>query len=305
MARFASIFKETGVDPANQFMVVGLRGLNLVALHDAKGFDVRDLRYDTKTLEIREVTRDQVHRVSSALSEQFISWNLQDEESAKSYWGVMHTALGTLNSRLLAVTGKARGSTEIKGVHGRTILRMEVAVVPQTSFTVAFKFLQHLDESNTMKSVTQWEPSDARWLINKLNWIYGPQANITFEMTGADWVKVNQVLGEPLNDKAFLNYVVQEKNDSADLNIFFVGRWKGGEAGGTYFSDKQVAVVEGNPKSLPVTRTPIPFSSTWRTRWRISCSESGTWTSTIPTGRISCYPWEFRVVRWTSSWFCK
>jgi hypothetical protein len=256
MHSFTAVFKETGVDPLNRFMVVGLRSANVVVLHDAKGVD---LRVDNKKLEVHQVTREQGNNVLSAFYDQFIKWNLVAEDSMKAYWGAMHNSLNFgLHSRLLFVTGKVPGLTEIKAVYRGIPLTLEVAVVPHLFFTVAFKFLQHLDESGNMKVMTPWEPSDGRWLINKLNWIYGPQANITFEMVEADWVKIDKSLDQPLSEKNFLNYVVKQKNKRADLTIFFVGRWKGGEASGTYFANEQAAVVEGNPND-PVGPGADPF----------------------------------------------
>jgi hypothetical protein len=237
-------------------MVVGLGDANLVGLHDAKGFD---LRFDRGKLDVFQVTRDQVSRVSTILHDQFIKWNLVDEESARSYWGSMYNTLNhTSHSRLLFVNGKKNGLSEIAAVSGSTSVKIEVAVVPHLSFTVAFKFLQHLDESGQMKTLTPWDPSDGQWLIKKLNWIYGLQANISFELLDSEWVRVDKVLGEPLGEAAFLNFVVDKKNKNADLNVFLVGRWKGGEAGGTYFANEKAAVVEGNPTD-PVAPDSDPF----------------------------------------------
>jgi hypothetical protein len=193
------------------------------------------------------------------LYDQFIAWNLMNEDSAKALLGAMHSSLSFgLHARLLLATGKMRGLTSINAVHAGITFNLEVAVVPSQNFTVAFKFLQHLDESRNI-TTTRWNPSDARWLINKLNWIYGPQANISFQMVEADWVKVDKILGESLDKEAFFNHVVERKNKSADLNIFFVRKWKGGEAGGTYFPEVEAAVVEENPESLPVTADADPF----------------------------------------------
>ena len=254
MPKFTQLLKEAGVDSPHNFMVVGLRGSNLVGLHDAKGFD---LRFDHSLLEVRQLTREQFPQVSNTLYDQFIAWNLINEDSAKAFLGTMHTNVGP-RSRLLLVTGRMRGLASINAVHAGITFKLEVAVVPSQNFTVAFKFLQHPDESGNI-STTRLNPSDARWLINKLNWIYGPQANISFEMVEADWVKVDKILGESLNKEAFLNHIVERKNKSADLNIFFVRKWKGGEAGGTHFPEEEAVVVEENPKSLPVVDDADPF----------------------------------------------
>jgi hypothetical protein len=251
MPRFGEVFRETGVDAASRFVVVGLGSSNVVALHDAKSVD---LRFDQKKVDVRIIQRGNVSRVANAMYDQFARWGLFNEEASKNYQMALSSALLRSQSSLLWVTGRTRGLHEVQVISGGVTLKLEVAVVPSLSFTLAFRFLQHLDDSNTMKSFTSWEPSDAPWLLNKLNWTYRMQANISFDKADADWVKVNQILGEPLGDKGFLNFVAPGKNASADLNVFLVGRWKGGEAGGTYFAEVKSAVVEGTADPTdPVT----------------------------------------------------
>jgi hypothetical protein len=258
MPKFIELLKETGVDAQHNFMAVPTRGSNLVGLHDAKHFD---LRFDKSKVEVLTVNRKQIHRVSHTLFQQFFAWNVVNDDSAKSLMFAMHRLLSFgLHTRLLLVTGKVHGLTAINVVHGRTTFTLDVAVVTHRIFTIAFKFLQHLDKSGNMKPRTRYNPSDARWLINKLNWIYGPQANISFEMLEAEWVRVEKVLPESLSYDSFLSNVVERKNKSADLNIFFVGSpWKGGEAGGTWFPKESTVVVEDNLSTLPVTVHADPF----------------------------------------------
>ncbi len=272
MPKFTELLKETGIDPQNNFMVVPLGGSNLVGLHNADGFD-----YDHHRLEVNQVTREQIHRVSNNLYDQFnLTQGLVDEtDSWKAYWAAMHNSLSFgSHSRLLSVTGKMRGLTDIKAVQGGLILNLNVAVVPRDRFTVAFKFLQHLDGSGKPKIPTRWRPSDAKWLISKLNLIYGLQANIFFEMVEADLVRVDKTLGEPLDSKAFLSHIVKGKNQNADLNIFLVGRkWNGteGDAGGSFRRSK-LSSSQTNPKLQVLTfrRAPTHSLSRWRTRLHIS-----------------------------------
>ncbi len=257
MIRFAAILKETGVEPNEGYIATGLGGSNLLSVHDAKTLD---LRFDHNKLEVRQVTRDQLARVSTVLSEQFLRWGLLAEDSAKAYSAAMYASVNSaLHSRLFLVTGKVSGTTQIQAVDGMSRPKLDVLVLPPRVFTVAFRFVQHLDAFNNMTPVTNLNPSDARWLINKLNWTYGPQANLSFTLVDADWATVDRQLAEPLSEQAFINYVAGLRNQRADLTIFFVGRWKGGEAGGTFYADLNSAVVESNPKTLPVTAGSDPF----------------------------------------------
>jgi hypothetical protein len=257
MPRFGEVLRDAGVHAASRFVVVGLGASTAVPLHDAKTVD---LRFDQKKVDIHVVKRENVTRLANVMYDQFAKWGLFNEEASKNYQMALSSSLQGPHSSLLWVTGKTPGLHDVQVISGGITLKLEVAVVPSLSFTLAFRFLQHLDDSNTMRSFTSWTPSDAPWLYNKLNWTYRMQANISFDLLDADWVKVNQVLGEPLSEKAFLNSVASGKNTSADLNVFLVGTWKGGEAGGTYYADVKSAVVEGSPNpSTPVTQGDDPF----------------------------------------------
>jgi hypothetical protein len=268
MPGFGEVFKETGVDSLNNFMVVGLRRSNMVLLRDARGFD-----YDHKKLEVSEVSRATAVHFSNILFAQFRAWGLGNEDSAKSYWQAVHAVLNFgAHTRVLFVTGKVQGTTEIKAVLGGLKQGLSAAVVPQLSaavlppqyFTIAFKFVQLVDETGAT-SMTQWQPNDAQWLISKLNWIYGPQANITFELKGADGIKVpvnsKQVdVSKPLKGQDFLKYVVGQKSLSADWTIFFVRKYVSVDGRGLSetFTGEKACVVEDDP-ALPVVNGADPF----------------------------------------------
>jgi len=259
MLRFTALVKETGFDPLTRFLVVGERRSNFVVLHDPDG---ADLEFDRNKLDVHEVTRERASRAATALQDQFITWGVAGEGSAKAFVGALvNTASFGSQTRLLSVTGKVGGWAAITAVRRGVKVDLSVAVLRQKVLTIAFKFVQHLDKSGIMRPVTRWGPPDVRWLTTKLNWVYGPQANITFDVIEADWVKVNAFLGDPFGTKAFLAYLVQHKNKWADLNVFFVGnRWisDDGDAAGTHFYDHDACVVVDNA-NLPFAPGADPF----------------------------------------------
>jgi hypothetical protein len=253
MFRFATIYKETGVEPEEGYMAVGLKGSNLLAVMGVDESKTLDLRFDSSKFDMQAVTREGLARISGVLSEQFLRWGLVADDSAKNYWGVVPAFVtGARRARLFLVTGKVPGTFPITAVNGAAQVKLTVVVLSRARYSVAFRFVQHLDTSNRMTDLTPWNPSDARWLTNKLNWIYGPQANITFSLADADWAKVNKHFDGPVAEDAFKKLILGSRGQAADLAIFFVDKWKGGEAAGTYYADTKSAVVESNPADLPV-----------------------------------------------------
>ena len=104
MARFASVYQESGVDAAGRFITVGWGSTNVVVLHDAKGLD---LQFDPRMLDVREVRRDQFPVVSHALNHQFVEWNSTAGPAAQTYRGAVHNAINFSGPRV-AVARLAR-----------------------------------------------------------------------------------------------------------------------------------------------------------------------------------------------------
>jgi hypothetical protein len=259
MPRFTALQRETGFDPLTNFLVVGEGRSSFVVLHDAR---VENLKFDTTKLEVRAVTRADFSRHANVLYDQFIGWGLVNEESARGFMGAMHSAAGGAGqTHLLSVRGKVRSQSRLRATRRGVTAEVLVAVLPRKVLTVALRFVQHLNASGGMITLSRWTPSDRQWLANKLNWIYGPQLNITFDVIDADWARIEQRLGNPIDDATFLRHIVHKKHPSADLTIFFVGnRWKSSasEAAGTMFYDEDAAVVVDDAK-LPVAAGADPF----------------------------------------------
>ena len=46
---------------------------------------------------------------------------------------------------------------ELRATRGNTDIRLEVASLPRKDFTIAFKFLRHLDKSGNVINATKWD----------------------------------------------------------------------------------------------------------------------------------------------------
>ena len=258
MFRFATVFEQTGVEPDEGYMTVPLKGSNLLLLRDAKA---PSLQFDSSKLDVGLVTRNQLSSVSSAISGQFLQWGLVAEDSTKAYSAALYANVNSaFGSRLYFVTGKSQGVAPLYAVDGKSRLKLDVAILPPDIHTVAFRFLQCLDASGKMRAVTRWDTSDAQWLLNKLNWAYGPQANISFDLVDAAWARVPTQLNLPLTETGFRKDVASLRHPQADLTIFFVGKtYEGGKKSGQYFDDLSSAVLADDAAGMPVMKGSDPF----------------------------------------------
>ena len=104
-------------------------------------------------------------------------------------------------------------------------VRQQVDVTRPLVSDVSFKFLHHLDEDGVMVPATRKDPVQVDDWIADLNWVLGAQANVWFEKVNAVPVKVNEVLGRPVGDKALREHLAKEIDGLADVTVFLVGKW--------------------------------------------------------------------------------
>ncbi len=149
------------------------------------------------------------------------------------------------SSKVLKVSAKGAGIPSVKARRDNVEVRMDAAILRRKEFTVAFRFMKHNNGS------TKFNTTDTEAWINKLNWIFGAQANIYFKLLNATWVTIPKALGSPMTSAVFKSEVAPHKNASADLTCFLVGRYKGDETGvhaaGTYFRPEKVCVLDDGP----------------------------------------------------------
>lgn len=261
MLEFKEVFKETGVDLRSSSMIVGSRTSNLVILQDAEGYRLDPKPPKIDVIQVNPTTRNQVF---NALILQFKSWGVSDSD-AKTYMSVAQTLLSRFP--ILSVTGKMAGDTTITAKKGSATIPLKVTVLDHLDFDVAFKFVALRDESGNDLGTTEMKPSDADSFIDKLNWIYGLQANVSFRLTEADVAKVqiagagtdglvqSLAKGGPLTGQAFLNFVVDKKSDKADFTVFFVRNYISVDKIGfseTFWSEDACVVIDHPETSIVV-----------------------------------------------------
>jgi len=181
--------------------------------------------------------------------------------------GLMASLMGFIrasNDRLFLVSAKHPGSGSIVVPSGgnRAAETLDVAVLPSKTVTLAFRYLQHLDDSGEMKAGTSLQPSGAKGLVEQLNAVYRPQANVTFKLTRADLLPIKEPLGQPITDVGYHRYLEKEHDTNADVTVFFVGKFvhsRTNTVDGTTFPNGKKHDVIVNDKVVPVAKGVDPF----------------------------------------------
>lgn len=247
MTKFTGIGSETGYSDKSTkpFFIVPSRGVNLLVLRNGKGCRVRpgDSRLAFNELSLREVNgavRDYVYGM------RYLGTN-EAEETFKELWTRCHTWMN-IGARIFAIGGKGRGLSYVEAAPEKgEKIRVDVAILPHKSFTVAFRMLQHKD-GDRVRPATLHTPDQAPDLIAKLNSVFVPQLNTKFELADSRWT-VTEPLHQPITEAVFQEYILKDKHPTADVTVFFVGRWKGKDThpNGTYFTEHDVAAIDDKP----------------------------------------------------------
>lgn len=137
-------------------------------------------------------------------------------------------------SRLLEIKGRMPGTTylEVRGSHG-PVTRLEVCVKIRRYVFVMFHYVE-----DTTGRRTRRKAGDEVTLLEQVNKIMVPQANVEFVRYGAKPLKVKSDLGNvvgadekksPSNSVFHIewNAVVVNSDLNADLNVFFVWEFEG------------------------------------------------------------------------------
>lgn len=251
MPSFVQFLQRSGVYAEQSFMIVPRRGFNLVCLRDSKD---AGLSYDPDRLQVDDIGLENVERVA----QEYINFRYgkqksqeRDDQLLRLRTALFATARPEGLARGFKVTAKGIGIPEFKAMRGNIGVKLDVAILPRKDFTIAFKFLRHLDQSGKVINATKWTPDDVPWFLTRLNWTFGAQANIFFTSVEAAWFTVQKALGPKISRDAFRKDIVPHKKRGADLTCFLVGDYDATatEAAGEYLPDQQVFVVvdQGNP----------------------------------------------------------
>lgn len=237
--------------PQDNFIVVPNGGQNVLWLEGVKG--KVSFTHDAK-ISVRLVDKSNADKIAESIIKFHSNGNGKTimSDHQKQLW----TRLVSLNDQnpgqTLAITGKAPGwgKLTVTGGDGKAY-RTEVGVSKQRYFDVAFRFLRHKEPDGTLVADTIHKPAIASDWIATLNWIYGPQANVMFDLLNAEWVTLDSKPSQPISRDFFKKSIANTPVANADITIYLVGQWGGGSAGhsrGTYFDNEGYAVVTDSPK---------------------------------------------------------
>jgi hypothetical protein len=213
----------------------------------------KDFRVESDPrLDVQNVNFDQVDRIAT----EYINKRAARRERPDRLLALRTAMYNTIASKdrpskVLKVSARGSGIPVLKAKRDNVEMRLDVGILRRKEFSVAFKFVKHMNANGAMIPLSKFIPDDAGGWIDKLNWIFGAQSNIYFRLLGADWVHIGKTLGQPMSADGFLNTVASHKSGTADLTCFLVGQYKGDDTGvhaaGAYFTDKKVCVVGDGP----------------------------------------------------------
>jgi hypothetical protein len=244
MIRFVWPWKEIGLDtqPWRFENTIPIRYLepNLLVLRDYVSADdparfgppttysprsskTHPVRYDTGLLSVEEV--------ENYASMAYLEWYLDSLDVSGSarkdlmdkMWPIIQYELQSLHIKMFRVKGKVLGPTKLE--YGKTTQQVEV--ITSASYTVSFRFLKPYSGAGTRPdgpvAGTTHSPAEIDDWIANLNWIFGSQANVTFEKGTSDWFTSETWLG-PLTKKSFIELGFESKQDgAADVTVCLVG----------------------------------------------------------------------------------
>lgn len=257
-ANYSAIWKECGfLGSTPPCLVVPYEGLSLVCLNGVRPFDVnRDLKFDRTNLTVKVVTPASVLNQLMTYAENFPQ-NMSNQILAL---GGNVRNLIQYGSTVLSVEGSVTGSaTSLDCVSRSGTAKLDVVTVKRRTIGVAFRFFRYLDGAGQMKAGTSLEPAEADKLLEVMNRLYLPSANIELTLSSAKAENLNQALGPAVSVENFQKYVVPLRDPNADVTVFFVGKWKGTtDPLGSAFDAYKSVVVDDAPHQINAPQTGWP-----------------------------------------------
>jgi hypothetical protein len=254
-ASFCRVWKEIGAASwtweSRPVLMIPLKRSSLVLVRDADGEHLRH----GPGLHMTRIKKSEVRNVvEKYLLSIDVSGTHQSDLEVELWKAIVEEMVA--GAVLLSVKAKAEGTSWLKA--GK--VKQTVAVTSPLVSRVTFKFLHHLNDKGEMTAATGKDSSQVDGWISDLNWILGAQANVWFDVEKAVPAKINEVLGRPVNDVAFKNYIANEKDSAADVTVFLVGKWEGsGDAGGSFYPNLGNVIALDDKPAIPVVEGGDPF----------------------------------------------
>jgi hypothetical protein len=162
MAKFEETERNSGVDslkPGTEWIMVPKGKSNLVCLTGGAGYGVKAVEGANK-ISIAEIHKDKHGDEVGRVNAPFIG----------------------KDDKLLRITGVHQGPGKIAATKGSDKAEIQFSVHGSRTFNISFFFLSDLDAQNHSTPRSAFSPKDATGWVEKLNQVYGPQANIWFEL---------------------------------------------------------------------------------------------------------------------------
>jgi len=249
MANFAAVWRDSGFSTTvPPFLLVPYEGVSLVYLNGARSFNIqRDLKFPTENLTVKAVNPAEITRTLMTYSENFPS-TLRNDVLALVV-GMRNTIL--FGSVLLSVEASISGVTASLDYIGKPGgAKMDVFATRRRTIAISFRFVRYQDKAGFLKSGTGLTPPDAEGLLDIMNRVFLPSANIELTLKSATYANIHQQLGTEILMDNFRKYIVPLRDHTADLTVFFVGKWRGTtDPAGTAFRDVNCVVVDDAPSA--------------------------------------------------------
>jgi hypothetical protein len=243
---FGEVWPDSGVDEGSQghptAMMVPTTGANLVMLKGA-GTDLRftpDSHFTVK--EIKSASDKAVQAAKREVPELALQSKSEDAvglfKLMPLFGDMMVAAVPDMkvdqaltqakaaSARLLLVEGKRRGRGTLAVKSGGAEASIQVWVREPKRIQIAFHLLKDLGPDGKVRQRTTWNEAAASEWVARLNDIYTPQTNISFQLHAATWLPVKQTLPDRLALKDWTSLKIAPPA-GVPLNIFLVGTWIG------------------------------------------------------------------------------
>ncbi len=260
-ANFSAVWKDSGfLASVPPFLVVPRDGIGLVYLNGVRSLNIQqDLKFDRANLSVTPVNATDIIRHLFRYSQNFPS---------KVHAEILALAGGMRNSMhfgsvLLSIEGSVSGQTaSLDYINKASRAKMDVYTAKPRTVAVSFRFIRYQNAAGEMRSGTALARRYAEELVEILNRLYLPSANIELTLKSSEYAMVNQKLGTMILKENFRKYIVPLRDQSADLTVFFVGGYKGtNDPLGEAFPDVHCVVVNDSPRQddlAPETAWPRP-----------------------------------------------
>lgn len=200
MAKFVEVARNRGVDswkPGLEWMMVPQGGSNLVCLQDADGYTVQE-RKNKQKLDIKKLNSSDAH------------------SAVGSDYGRLKAG-----STVYRITGKPKVDREtwIDATNGKDTASIHVVIHDRLELSVAFFFLQ---DKGAKGPRSKYSPKDVDGWMERLNNIYGLQANMWFSKASADLLPLDG-LSETFGSDKDIEQIKGKKASGDVISVFLAG----------------------------------------------------------------------------------